>query len=675
MQETENDILKRVRKIEIKTRGLSNEIFAGKYHTAFRGRGMSFSEVREYRAGDDVRDIDWNVTARSRTPHIKVYEEERELTMMLLVDVSGSRMFGTTDRLKKNLQTEIAAVLAFSASENNDKVGCIFFSDRIEKFIPPKKGRSHILAIIRELVGFEPQSRGTRISEALRFLTNVTKKHCTAFLLSDFLDPGKDRTALEDALKIASGKHDLVGIRVSDPREAELPDVGIVEMKDAETGRKAWVDTSSARVREHYARVWQERRHPLGAQTPPHRHGRGIDRRGLRRGTHQTIQTAMKSIPNNPASTCSPFARNGGIQPSAAAERQNAAQTPPSEAVPVGLRSSGRPKAGRTSITKRVKTALATALLTGLTTVLYAAPPTITARVEPDSIGIGDRFDVVIDVDRDLVQVVEFPTFNPPPQSGLEVVESHPVDTLRRDGRHLSLRKRYTLAAFEEGNLGLGRAQVLYLDKNITDTLYTADTLRLQVGTFQIDSTSHTIYDIKAQRTLPFRYGEISGYVLWSLLGLIVLGGAIYAGRRLMARYARKVRDIFRPAPPLPPHIAAIQALETLHNQKLWQSGRHKQYYSGLTDILRTYLAGRYGFGAMEMTSDEILAAVRRYDLPQKCVMDLQAILRDADLAKFAKAQSEGTTNEDNYLNAYYFVEETKPAEIAEEGTEQDDTQ
>lgn len=175
MQETENDILKRVRKIEIKTRGLSNEIFAGKYHTAFRGRGMSFSEVREYRAGDDVRDIDWNVTARSRTPHIKVYEEERELTMMLLVDVSGSRMFGTTDRLKKNLQTEIAAVLAFSASENNDKVGCIFFSDRIEKFIPPKKGRSHILAIIRELVGFEPQSRGTRISEALRFLTNVTK--------------------------------------------------------------------------------------------------------------------------------------------------------------------------------------------------------------------------------------------------------------------------------------------------------------------------------------------------------------------------------------------------------------------------------------------------------------------------------------------------------------------
>lgn len=314
-------------------------------------------------------------------------------------------------------------------------------------------------------------------------------------------------------------------------------------------------------------------------------------------------------------------------------------------------------------------------LLAGAAARAQSDVPQVTAHIQPDSVMIGDRFDLVVDVEKDLVQVVQFPEFEDKPGSPIELHKEYPIDTLERDGRHLKLRKRYTLAAFEEGNLGLGRAQVLYLDKNITDTLYTADTLRLQVGTFQIDSTSHTIYDIKAQRTLPFRYGEISGYVLWSLLGLIVLGGAIYAGRRLMARYARKVRDIFRPAPPLPPHIAAIQALETLHNQKLWQSGRHKQYYSGLTDILRTYLAGRYGFGAMEMTSDEILAAVRRYDLPQKCVMDLQAILRDADLVKFAKARPEGTTNEDNYLNAYYFVEETKPVEIAEEGAEQDDTQ
>ena len=259
VEQTENDILKRVRKIEIKTRGLSNEIFAGKYHTAFKGRGMSFAEVREYRIGDDVRDIDWNVTARSRKPHIKVYEEERELTMMLLVDVSGSRMFGTTDYLKKNIITELAAVLAFSASQTGDKVGCIFFSDRVEKFIPPKKGRSHILAIIRELVGFVPESNGTAISEAVRYLTGVNKKRCTAFLLSDFLNSKRDDEAFDDALKIATSRHDIIALKVSDPREKKMPDVGIVELQDAETGRKVCVDTSSSEVRRHYAEKWAER--------------------------------------------------------------------------------------------------------------------------------------------------------------------------------------------------------------------------------------------------------------------------------------------------------------------------------------------------------------------------------------------------------------------------------
>ena len=259
MEQTENDILKRVRKIEIKTRGLSNEIFAGKYHTAFKGRGMSFAEVREYRIGDDVRDIDWNVTARSHKPHIKVYEEERELTMMLMVDVSGSRMFGTTDALKKNIITELAAVLAFSASQTGDKVGCIFFSDKVEKFIPPKKGRSHILMIIRELVGFVPESNGTAISEAVRYLTGVNKKRCTAFLLSDFLNSKHDDEALNDALKIATSRHDIIALKVSDPREKEMPDVGIVELQDAETARKVWVDTSSSAVRDHYAKAWAER--------------------------------------------------------------------------------------------------------------------------------------------------------------------------------------------------------------------------------------------------------------------------------------------------------------------------------------------------------------------------------------------------------------------------------
>ena len=259
MEQTENDILKRVRKIEIKTRGLSNEIFAGKYHTAFKGRGMSFAEVREYRIGDDVRDIDWNVTARSNEPHIKVYEEERELTMMLVVDVSSSRMFGTTDSLKKNIITELAALLAFSASQTGDKVGCIFFSDKVEKFIPPKKGRSHILMIIRELVGFVPESNGTAISEAVCYLTGVNKKRCTVFLLSDFLNSKQDDEALSDALKIATSRHDIIALKVSDPREREMPDVGIVELQDAETARKVWVDTASKAVRDHYAEAWAER--------------------------------------------------------------------------------------------------------------------------------------------------------------------------------------------------------------------------------------------------------------------------------------------------------------------------------------------------------------------------------------------------------------------------------
>ena len=259
MHYSDEDILKRVRQIEIKTRGLSDEIFAGKYHTAFRGRGMSFAEVREYRPGDDVRDIDWNVTARSQRPHIKVYEEERELTMMLFVDVSPSRMFGSEELTKKNMMTEIAATLAFSASKNNDKVGCILFSDRIEKFIPPKKGRSHILMIIRELVSFTPTGQSTNISEALRYLVGVNKKRTTTFLLSDLINAKEDMPKMEDALKIATSKHDIMAIRVFDKRDRELPDVGIVEVQDAETNETTWLDTSSSRVREFWRDSYDSR--------------------------------------------------------------------------------------------------------------------------------------------------------------------------------------------------------------------------------------------------------------------------------------------------------------------------------------------------------------------------------------------------------------------------------
>jgi uncharacterized protein (DUF58 family) len=249
-----SDLLKKVRKIEIRTKGLVNQIFSGEYHSVFKGRGMAFSEVREYQFGDDIRAIDWNVSARFNHPFVKVFEEERELTVMLLVDVSGSGEFGTVTQLKKDIAAEICAVLAFSAIQNNDKVGVIFFSDIIEKFIPPKKGKTHILRIVRELLDFQPIHRQTKIAEGLRYLTSAIKKRSTAFLISDFLDEGYD-----DALKIAAKKHDLIGIRLFDPRETELVPVGLMRVRDAETGEMAWIDTSDRRVRDRYARWWRER--------------------------------------------------------------------------------------------------------------------------------------------------------------------------------------------------------------------------------------------------------------------------------------------------------------------------------------------------------------------------------------------------------------------------------
>jgi len=248
-----SELIKRVRRIEIKTRGLSRNIFAGEYHSAFKGRGMAFSEVREYQFGDDIRNIDWNVTARYNKPFVKIYEEERELTVMLLIDVSGSREFGSMDKLKKNTITEISAILAFSAIQNNDKIGVIFFSNKIEKFIPPKKGRSHILRIISELIDFEPEARGTDISGAIRYLTDAIKKRCTAFVISDFI---QKETSLENALSIANNRHDVVALRIFDERETELPDIGMIKLKDAETGNYSWVDSSDRKARSIYRKWW-----------------------------------------------------------------------------------------------------------------------------------------------------------------------------------------------------------------------------------------------------------------------------------------------------------------------------------------------------------------------------------------------------------------------------------
>lgn len=250
-----SELLKKVRRIEIKTRGLSANIFAGEYHSAFKGRGMAFSEVREYQYGDDIRDIDWNVTARYNKPFIKVFEEERELTVMLLIDVSGSQDFGTRNAIKRDIVTEIAATLAFSAIQNNDKIGVIFFSDQIEKFIPPKKGRKHILYIIRELINFQAESRKTDLSVALQFLTNVIKKKCTTFMISDFID----ESDYDNALTIANRKHDIVALQLFDTLETGLPDVGLMKVQDFETGKEQWIDTSSKKVRNQFGQWWKDR--------------------------------------------------------------------------------------------------------------------------------------------------------------------------------------------------------------------------------------------------------------------------------------------------------------------------------------------------------------------------------------------------------------------------------
>ncbi len=253
------ELFKQVRKIEIKTRGLSSNIFAGQYHSAFKGRGMAFSEVREYQFGDDVRDIDWNVTARFRRPFVKVFEEERELTVMLLIDVSGSLDFGTTQRTKREMATEMAAILAFSAIQNNDKIGVIFFSDRIEKYIPPKKGRKHILYIIHEMLDFQPQSKRTNVAAAIEYLTRVMKRRCIAFVVSDFYT----ENSFQKELQIANSKHDVVAIQVYDQRAKTLPNVGLMKVKDAETGHEMFIDTASAKLRRAHNEYWLERMNTL----------------------------------------------------------------------------------------------------------------------------------------------------------------------------------------------------------------------------------------------------------------------------------------------------------------------------------------------------------------------------------------------------------------------------
>ena len=298
--------------------------------------------------------------------------------------------------------------------------------------------------------------------------------------------------------------------------------------------------------------------------------------------------------------------------------------------------------------------------------VLPENAPRVSGTVEPDSIGIGDRFLYTIEIEKDQVQGVFFPEFGGDGSSHYELIESLPVDTLEREGRRLKLRKQYKLAAFQEG-LHRVVPQVMYMDKNIVDTLSGDDTLVLMVTTFQIDSTSHSIFDLKGQMDMPFKFGEITGYLIWSLVGLLVLALLIYAASRILAHYGKSFGTIFKPAPPLPPHVVAFMALEKLHEEKLCQQGEHKLYYSSLTDILRVYISGSFGVGAMEMTSDEIIEAMRGVEIARKQKMDLTEILRDADLVKFAKAEPESEHSEDAYRKAWEFVSQTKPQEVEED--------
>ena len=291
--------------------------------------------------------------------------------------------------------------------------------------------------------------------------------------------------------------------------------------------------------------------------------------------------------------------------------------------------------------------------------VIPANAPKISGTVEPDSIGIGDRFLYTIEVERDLMQEVYFPDFKQSVEH-YEMIEDRPVDTLSREGRKLKLRKSYLMAAFQEGIHNV-LPEVMYLDKNIIDTLRGDDTLRLMVTTFEIDSTSHTIFDIKPQRTLKFKFGEISGYVTWTIIAIIIVVLLFLIAKRILAHYGKSFSDIFKPAPPLPPHEIALRDLKKLHSERLWQEDKHKLYYSGLTDILRAYIAGQFGVGALEMTSDEIIEAMRGVEIPQKQKMDLTELLRDADLVKFAKAMPEAEANEAAYTMALNFVEQTMP--------------
>ena len=602
-----SELLKKVRRIEIKTRGLSRNIFAGQYHSAFKGRGMAFSEVREYQYGDDIRDIDWNVTARYVRPYVKVFEEERELTVMLLIDVSGSRDFGSVNVMKKEVITEIAATLAFSAIQNNDKIGVVFFSDKIEKFIPPQKGKKHILYIIRELIDFHPEETRTDISQVLKYLTNAIKKRCTAFLISDFID----KEGFKDALTVANRKHDMVAIQVYDRRETELPAVGLMKIKDAETGKEQWIDSSSARVRAAYKEWWEKRQAKMSDTFKKCR----VDSVSVR--TEDDYVKALIALFDK---------RNKSKQ--------------------------------MKLIKKSILFLVAAASLVGGRA--YAQRPLIDVAIDSAAILIGEQTTLHLTVTADKDRPVQIVIPNDTLMTGVEVLNLSKADSTEIENDRLVIKQDVLITSFDSSLYLLPPLKVI----DGVDTVY-SNQVALKVSTIPVNADKPEEFnDIKTVWKPPFVWADYYPIIYGILLALFLICVIAYIVKRIRAK--KSLIPFKKEEPKLPPHEQAIKELDEIKQQKLWQQGRSKEYYTLITDTLRKYIEERFGINAMEMTSGEILDLIRKNSEAQSVYENLRQILQLADFVKFAKMNPLPDENDLSMMNAYLFVNQTKEEEMVE---------
>ena len=610
-----SELLKKVRRIEIKTRGLSRNIFAGQYHSAFKGRGMAFSEVREYQYGDDIRDIDWNVTARYVRPYVKVFEEERELTVMLLIDVSGSRDFGSVNVMKKEVITEIAATLAFSAIQNNDKIGVVFFSDKIEKFIPPQKGKKHILYIIRELIDFHPEETRTDISQVLKYLTNAIKKRCTAFLISDFID----KEGFKDALTVANRKHDMVAIQVYDRRETELPAVGLMKIKDAETGKEQWIDSSSARVRAAYKEWWEKRQAKMSDTFKKCR----VDSVSVR--TEDDYVKALIALFDT---------RNYSKQ--------------------------------MKLIKKSILFLVAAASLVGGRA--YAQRPLIDVAIDSAAILIGEQTTLHLTVTADKDRPVQIVIPNDTLMTGVEVLNLSKADSTEIENDRLVIKQDVLITSFDSSLYLLPPLKVI----DGVDTVY-SNQVALKVSTIPVNADKPEEFnDIKTVWKPPFVWADYYPIIYGILLALFLICVIAYIVKRIRAK--KSLIPFKKEEPKLPPHEQAIKELDEIKQQKLWQQGRSKEYYTLITDTLRKYIEDRFGISAMEMTSGEILDLIRKNSEAQSVYDNLRQILQLADFVKFAKMNPLPDENDLSMMNAYLFVNQTKVEEMQEPESTNDTT-